>query len=325
MCGIAGVRRFGDRPITREEISILLCSLEHRGNHATGIAIVNDGGARISVHKEPTPAWSFVTDAATKGFLDEHLLDTTEMVLLHTRAATVGDPTNNVNNHPIWAGTTAVVHNGGIRNHTTLFSSEGLVRSCETDSDILRAILDRDGFTAKATRTLSKCYGSAAIAAASTAYPGVLALGRSGNPLVTASTEDKLYWASELKSLYKAVRPWERRFGLWMRPKNMDVLIGEIQDDTLHFIDADGADSSHHELKILTGTFYPPNYRAHETYAEKMKTWVGTGNNKNRIYTACRKCNKVQYRGQYDKWEDLHCSDKNCGESFDYLKEAVAA
>ena len=57
MCGIAGIRKFGGTPITGEEIVLLLCSIEHRGQHATGIALENPDG--IHVFKAPEPAWKF--------------------------------------------------------------------------------------------------------------------------------------------------------------------------------------------------------------------------------------------------------------------------
>ncbi len=325
MCGIAGVRRFGDNPITQDEITILLCSLERRGNHATGIAIVDREGTGITVHKMPVPAWSFVRDNATEAFFREHLLEDTSMVLLHTRAATVGSPADNRNNHPMWAGTTAVVHNGGIRNADHLFSSLGLKRSCDTDSDILRAILDKEGFTEKAVRELSKAAGSAAIAAASVNHPGILMLARSGNPLVTAAANDKLYWASEVRALHKAVRPWERKFGLWMRPRHIEVLYNTLSDDTAYFIQPDGQESSHHEMRILTGQFYAPQYRVHETYASKQLTWAGTNKNKDRVFTRCRKCGTVQSKASYSEWSRLECT--KCKEGFAYLdqKESTVA
>jgi predicted glutamine amidotransferase len=309
-------------PITEEEIAILLCSLEHRGNHATGMAFVNNGGSSIAVHKMPVPAWSFVRDNATLGFVREHLTGETQMVLLHTRAATCGSPKDNANNHPMWAGTTAVVHNGGIRNHHTIFASEKLERNCATDSDVIRAIFDTHGFTMPAVRVLNKLDGSGAIAAASLEHPGWLALGRSGNPLNTAHANEKLYWASEVNALHKAVRPWRQRYGLWMRSHSEQIEYGQIADNTIHFISPNGEATSHHEMKIVLGTFVPPVYRSHETYSDKMETWQGTGINSNRVYTRCRKCEKEQYRTAAVKWSEVICA--GCSESFSYLETAAA-
>lgn len=319
MCGIAGVRRFGDTPITREEIQILICSLERRGNHASGMAIVNDEGTSIAVHKMPEPAWSFIKSNATDGFLNEHLREDTNIVLLHTRFATCGTPEDNANNHPIWNGTTAVVHNGGIRNYDSLFKSEHLTPSCATDSDYIRAVFDKEGFEPKAIRLLNKAWGSGAIAAVSTDYPGVLALGRSGNPLIFADFQDKFYFASEMQAIHKAVRPWVKRRGLWMRSRISGMAYNNMPDNTMYFLGPDGEETKHMELKIATN-FTPPIYRSYENYAEKMKTWRVQGSS-DRVYTQCRKCQLVQSKYQGTPWKDLKCGNKNCNESFAYLEE----
>lgn len=324
MCGIAGVRRFGDTPITREELILLLGSLEHRGNDASGIAIANSGGTEIVIHKMPVPAWSFAKDPATKGFLDEHLRSDTEIVLLHTRAATCGTPEDNENNHPMFAGKTAVVHNGGIRNADSLFKSEKLHASCATDSDYIRAVFDETGFEPRAARMLSKAYGSGSIAAVNPEYPGVLALGRSGNPVMVAEANDKLYFASEMQSIHKAIRPWIRgRSGLWLRSKPPAMSYHTLADDSLYYIPAAGISGDeqipHHEMKI-SFSFQAPVYRVHENYAEKRRTW-STTKEPDRIYTQCRKCQKVQSRSKWAAWKDMRCAELKCDESFAYLDE----
>jgi len=199
MCGLAGIKRMGIDPITPEEIKILLCSLEHRGSHATGIAIENNG--EIAVLKKDVPAWSFTASEACAAFLRDFLHEDTNTVLLHTRAATKGVPYKNDNNHPIFRDNVAIVHNGGIRNDDTLFKDMSLERNCETDSDIIRGILDSNGLTHKGVRELNKMQGSAAIAAVKTGEPGSLFLARSGNPIILGSTETKFYWASELSAI----------------------------------------------------------------------------------------------------------------------------
>jgi len=326
VCGLAGIRRFGNTPITREEIAILLASLEHRGNHASGCAIVNDKGNDIVIHKMAEPAWSFVKHDATQGFLDEHLKDDTEIVLLHTRFATVGDPTDNANNHPMWDGVTALVHNGGITNAQDLFRQEKMTATCKTDSDVLRAIFDKEGFEPKAARTLSKCLGSAAIAAVSTAYPGVLALGRSGGPVVIAEANDKLYFASEMQAIHKCVRPWKRGLsGLWVREKKPDMSFHSLPDHTLYYIPAEpvqgDAPLPHFEMKIAY-SFRSPIYKSHETYEEKMRTWTSP-EKKDRVFTKCIKCAYIQSKHASAEWSRLVCSNPGCDQDFAYLDAAA--
>jgi asparagine synthetase B (glutamine-hydrolysing) len=326
------VRRYGNQPITREEIYILLSSMEHRGSHATGICLVNDGGHDFAVHKLAEPAWSFCKHASTQAFLDEHLRDDTEIALLHTRFATVGDPNKLENNHPIHDGVTAITHNGGISNARELFRSEGLTPVCETDSDIIRAILDKEGFEPKAARTLSKCHGSAAIAAISTAYPGTLVLGRSGNPLVVAEANEKLYWASEMQSIHKALRPFRRGLsGLWLRDKKPETSFHTLPDNTMYLIPAEPVVGNtpipHFEMKIAY-SFRSPIYKSHDTHEEKMRTWKSP-EKPDRVFTACIKCGHIQSKHNTAEWSRLVCSNPGCDQDFEYLdaaeKETVTA
>jgi|SRR5882672_2564098 len=270
MCGIAGIKRMGNEPITVEEICILLCSLEHRGNHATGIAVENNGD--IHVCKKDVPAWSFTASDEFKGFVGEHLNDGTNTVLLHTRAATKGAPYKNENNHPMYAGETAVVHNGGIRNDDFIFRNLSLKRSCETDSDIIRAILDKEGLTRKGVRELEKLDGSMAIAAVHPDAPEYVLLARSGNPLIIGTTNFKIYWASEQQAIQKAVRPWTKRFGLWSRASSSgDIVYTAMPDNTAYLMGPEGLDWKQ-EVKICA-QFHAPMYRMHESYFTKTSNW----------------------------------------------------
>ena len=232
MCGIAGVRKFGTTPITGEELVLLLCSIEHRGQHATGLALENPDG--IHVFKAPEPAWKFTKSDGFKQFLTEHLTEQTQTALLHTRWYTVGSPEINENNHPMWDGETAAVHNGCISNHEYLFSQGKYERSCETDSDIIRATVSAHGMNEKSVRELNKMSGSAAIAVVSTRYPDKLLLARSGSPLCYGFTDDgdKLYWASEAQAILKACKPFRYYRGLWVQDTKANVSVGSMPDNT---------------------------------------------------------------------------------------------
>lgn len=316
MCGIAGIKRYGQEPITLAELEVLICSVEVRGNHAAGIAIQN--GTDIVIHKMPVPAWSFIKDASTKAFLADHLCEDTDTVLLHTRFATCGSPMKNDNNHPMFDGKVALVHNGGIRNADTLFNETRLARTAETDSDILRALVAEHGFTAAAARQLSRCAGSAAIAAVSSDYPGHLLLGRSGNPLVIAHANDKLYFASTLGAIQKAVRPWEQHHGLYMRGPARNFSYNFMADNTMYIMKPDDT-SEHHELKIAV-SFTPVKYASHDNYAEKMQVWQ-SHKASNRVYTHCRSCGTGNGKWTSTPWDKLKCS--SCGETFEYLTGVV--
>jgi predicted glutamine amidotransferase len=238
MCGIGGIRRFGDTPITQDQVTALLLALESRGNDATGVAVQAADGA-ISVHKAPTPAWTFTAEKVFDTFCEQKLPDAI-CVLVHTRYATQGDPKENNNNHPMFSGRCAVVHNGCISNDDVLFKSMKLERKAETDSDIIRAIVDDTGLTRKAFRELDRMSGSCAAAIVSQDEPGKLMLLRSGSPLVLASSQDQLFWASTKEALHSASRLWQQRFGIWMKANVADLMFKTVGADTGMLFDDEG-------------------------------------------------------------------------------------
>jgi glucosamine 6-phosphate synthetase-like amidotransferase/phosphosugar isomerase protein len=291
MCGIAGVRRYADNPITEAELKTLLCSLEYRGNHATGVALMTPDG--IQIHKEAVPAWSFIASKDTKEFFEAWLPDAS-MALLHTRFATVGDPGDNDNNHPFFAGQTAIVHNGSISNHDYLFRDLKLDRTAETDSDIIRAILDEKGISEEGVTVLNRMAGSAAVAAFSEAEPNKLLLARSGSPLVygLADNGDKLWWASDATAIQRAVRPWVRINGLWARKNRSDVAYFTMPDNTAYVLNGNEL-QFRQEFKVCINYTSPPynanrNYVA-QSYAHKQRSFKTERERKERLKREERK------------------------------------
>lgn len=218
MCGICGVRRFGEAPLRRDMIDMLILNNENRGLEATGIALQQADGT-VNVCKDNTTPYQFISaeNGTYDKFMREYLREDTLIAIGHTRKATKGSPRINNNNHPMYAGKVAVVHNGQIFNDDGMFKDWKLERKAETDSDIIRALLDKEGFTRKAVNSLSRLSGSAAFAAISPEHPGKLLLGRSGNPLELAATQDYLMFSSEKGPLYKAMRPFKLVYGVTMR------------------------------------------------------------------------------------------------------------
>jgi asparagine synthetase B (glutamine-hydrolysing) len=311
MCGICGIRRFGERPIQRDSFDLLLLNNENRGLEATGVALQQADGS-VQVYKDNVTPYQFVAENSLyQKWMDKHFKDDTVTVIGHTRKATKGSPRVINNNHPMWAGNAAVVHNGHISNDDSSFKDWKLERKAETDSDIIRAVLDRDGFTHKAINNLSRLNGSAAFAAVSPDAPGKLLLGRSGNPIELAATQDYLMFSSEKGPLYKAMRPFKRVFGITMRemtPINY-FMIGMADDTAWLFADKPmgeaqdwGADwlEWHQEMRIATH-FNPATYTCH-----------------------------AQYFGQRAKFYDdrpvdvVRCPNKACGEWLQVTKAVLA-
>lgn len=339
MCGIAGIRKFGKTPINATEIRTLLLALEHRGMHATGIALMT--GGEIHICKNGVPAWDFVVDKTTTDFLDTFLTDETTIALLHTRAATLGNPEKNENNHPFFRGHTAIVHNGMISNHLSLFAGEKVERTAETDSDIIRALLDKGGISSEGIDLLGKMSGSAAIAAMTQDHPELLLLARSGSPLAYATSRDKLWWASEMGAIQKAVRPWNNTFGLPARATRTDISYYTMPDNTAYILGPFNAEKTRLVRKEFKscGNYVQPNYSAmHESYGRKTQNWKEESRRERRMralpaaatiqattppgfgmthkIAPCPKCGQLWSIPKAEHFRDYHCKDKDkCGVS----------
>ena len=270
MCGIGGIRRFGKDPILKDQVDLLMVGLQSRGIDASGIALQN-GGGKLHLLKNDIPAWQFVTSKPYETFLKEHLTDETNIVILHTRMATKGSPVKQNNNHPMFHNKTAVVHNGVITNDDNLFRELNLPRYAETDSDILRAILDKEGLSKAGIRRLSRCMGSVACAAISPEQPDYLLLVRSGSPLICAAYNDLLIWASEKSIIHKAMRPWVDKFGLQFQTQRPDISFLTMRDNTAWLFGPSGLEW-HEECK--TSMYYrEPERLVFGNYVERKKRW----------------------------------------------------
>lgn len=257
MCGIAGIKRLGDKPIPEARVKSLLLGLEHRGKDATGIAIKKKND--VYIHKKPETAWQVVSSQPFDDFLDKHLPNA-DVVLLHTRAATLGSPYKSENNHPITAGRGVVTHNGMISNHESLFTQFHMERTAEVDSDVIRAIVDRNGFEKKPlVADLNALRGSAAFAALHPDWPDHLLFGRSGNPLVFCFDPGFLMWASEKHALHAALRPWQQQMGIWFRASAVNAGFAVMPTDTLWLLGPKGLEW-HEPFKSSVGNYYPITY-----------------------------------------------------------------
>ena len=272
MCGISGIRRYGDIPIDPISIQLLLTGMEHRGNDATGIVLQQKDG-EIVLCKDNVPAWLFVTGKMYEEFLNEHLNDGTVSVLLHTRAATTGNPIKPENNHPMFYDKCAVIHNGMISNDDTLFRTLELERRAETDSDILRAIVDKWGITKEGVNKLNLVSGSAAIAVVSPDEPGKLLLARSGSPISIGSTPEMFVFASEKNIIHRAMRPWIKRFGIDFQVQSLQMAFSPFPDDTAWLLGPNGLEW-HQRFDTLIGQYKTPGYeRTYTDYSNRQDKW----------------------------------------------------
>jgi len=145
MCGIATIaigRNSRGRipyPKLRNLTAELMWELQPRGMDASGIAVINEPGTEESVvFKKPLRPERFVVRPTFEETLNR-IGPNTNFVLLHARATTVGDTSNNFNNHPIIIPRCIGIHNGTLNNHEKLFKDfqDSFPQAGDVDSEII--------------------------------------------------------------------------------------------------------------------------------------------------------------------------------------------
>lgn len=267
------------------QIDLLVNSLEYRGNDAAGVALVSLSGD-IHIYKDHEPAWEVTSQDGYRDFLEKHLNADIVTVLVHTRKATKGTPFKNPNNHPLRKDAGVVVHNGMISNDDRLFTELKLERGCETDSDIIRALLDANsGIDKEVFKGMNKLAGSVASAMCHPSDPTKLLLLRSGNPLVVADDGSTLYFASDKRAIYRAARPWVMRHGMPMQLQAPALAFLTMPNDTGWIIGSRGLEW-HDKFNSTSvryryanyGDVYSPYGREHkrERHQREAKPTVST-------------------------------------------------
>jgi len=329
MCGIAGVIRYGDKLIQEELIASLLTGNEHRGNDATGMAFAFKDGS-VKVFKEDLQPWKFVGSKGYEDFINENLNDKVWGVLLHTRLATCGNPRYNENNHPLYAGKAAIIHNGGIKNDDELFKGLGLERKATTDSDIIRAIVDKEGLTDAGIEALRKLKGSIASAIVHPEYPQRMIVMRSGPPLTMAEEDGLIVFSSEKDTIHKALRPYYKKFGMWFQPNKPNIGFSPMPDDTLWVFGPRGMET-HFSFKSMQGIYNEPNRRTYKDFKyrqegfdfnfakdKEQKKVVVVEKKEDEpdfVFGYCEKCDKEWQVPRGERIESYKCNKKfgGCG------------
>lgn len=205
MCGIAGFYVKDPRGIDLEKLADeLLLGIEHRGQDATGMLTITDGGAKVALAKDDIPATYFVQ---TREWLPKDV----KTVLLHTRLATQGKPDKMENNHPVNFKSCFATHNGVIWNDDKLIQELDIERPAEVDSIAVPMLVATCGFS-NALDNLPKLEGSWALAIVDPlTNPDELLLVRGSNsPLVVLNHPKIVIWASVQSAIKSA---WEKAIG----------------------------------------------------------------------------------------------------------------
>jgi hypothetical protein len=218
MCGIAGgVRLVGEGPaLSAAQIQAFLLENQYRGRDATGCGFVEEG--RWFTVASPLPAREFLSGLGAQALTR---IAAAPAVLLHTRAATLGDPSVRANNHPVVFDGWVVTHNGRVRNHAQVFerhAASGRRGPHEVDSVAINLVL------AQGLDHLSTLVGEVTFAAGCASDPTILLLSRNrdGNAVYYSIQEDEtgavLLWSSIPDAL-----PVARRFGIRVGPYPLDA------------------------------------------------------------------------------------------------------
>jgi hypothetical protein len=209
MCGISGFSLNPTDPtVTNSRLiaGTLLLGIEHRGRDATGACwfdphgnpFVQKGAYTASAFVRNLSMWKKTTDA-----------------ILHTRAWTQGEPSNNDNNHPIVSGPVIGVHNGGIWNDYELFREmRDVNRVAEVDSEAAFAAIAfgigrlNDGSAKNLIDCLEVIQGGAALAwyDADDDHRTLHLARLNSSPLVVAQNQHgSLFFASTKQSIVDAL------------------------------------------------------------------------------------------------------------------------
>jgi glucosamine--fructose-6-phosphate aminotransferase (isomerizing) len=207
MCGIvAYLGKKAAQPILVEGLK----RLEYRGYDSAGLALLRDGGIRVT---------------KTSGRINalERILDPprcSDMLgIAHTRWATHGEP-NTVNAHPHLdcTGRIAVVHNGIIENYSTLktwLQNEGIDFVSETDTEVISNLIgyfyNHDGqagrsggqhqFEWAVQQALQKLHGTFGVAILCRDFPDTLIAAKRGSPLILGVGDSEYILASDAAAI----------------------------------------------------------------------------------------------------------------------------
>ena len=202
MCGIIGYLG------KQEAMPIILDGLkrlEYRGYDSAGLAVIGDGGLKITRSLgKLRELEKLVSEAPLPG----------QVGIGHTRWATHGRPSE-ANAHPHQVGAVAVVHNGIIENYLEL--KEELLKaghrfSSETDTEIVSHLIVKHmnrgaPYLEAVQRTLGEIRGSYALVIVNAGEPRMLVAARKESPLILGLGEEEYFLASDIP----AILPYTRR------------------------------------------------------------------------------------------------------------------
>ncbi|MCB9211084.1 MAG: hypothetical protein H6609_17090 [Ignavibacteriales bacterium] len=202
MCGIMGYYSFGSIMPDKKKLEKMFTLLETRGKDASGFAFIDPATQKLKVTKAPVPSTNLIK------YPHWTTLELPKIMIFHTRMKTQGEPSNNMNNHPLFTKDgLAIVHNGQIFNDKEIFTRK-VKRDAQVDSEAILAILSKNRKEKDRIKQLfDSLDGAFAVASIDEHEPNKLTLIKKDNPieLYYNSKDDILYFCSELRIMKEAL------------------------------------------------------------------------------------------------------------------------
>jgi len=211
MCGIVGyagpkAQNLSSRPV---DVALQgLARLEYRGYDSAGVAVIDDGGVRITKRAGKL--------ANLREALEGSQETTGQVSIAHTRWATHGAP-NDLNAHPHLGGRhgeLAVVHNGIIENFANLraeLEADGFSFTSETDSEAAAHLVAREmeqtgDLTEAMRRAAASLEGAFTLLAVHQDAPDTVVAARRNSPLVVGLGEGENFLGSDVAAFVDSTK-----------------------------------------------------------------------------------------------------------------------
>lgn len=277
MCGIGGIglikgqRNYIELSFIKDFANRILLEIQDRGSDASGMAIINSD--YWDVYKQNIPANKLVQTKEFTNFLNSNVCNDTKIILTHTRFATKGPATDNLNNHPIYTeeGRVIGIHNGIIQNDNELFRTEKLPRQALVDSEVIIRLLEKHKNLSieKVRNEFEKLSGMFVCAFVNINKPNALWLVRKDNPCVLLQIPRLgiIAFASEERHLCYALSETMKTFPDVLRNEDLyEMKVAELERNTIAYLDFGdrncNIDFKKHSFtpKVYSYNYYDYNY-----------------------------------------------------------------
>ncbi len=299
MCGISGIFSFNKLNVeeSRHYAAKLLLEIMSRGKDATGIAVINTDTNNIRMNKAPITASEFLSNPDYMNIISGEF----NIILLHTRAATTGLPSNNMNNHPIYSKdfNNIMIHNGIINNDEELKRQYNLKCDAEVDSEVILSmynILSACKQRKRLRRAMEKISGSAAIALYDSKR---LFLYRHTSPLAIGYMPEKdiFLFSSETENIEDTLSESKVFYGIFKTSVlNENVIIHKLDNNQIIDIDFSSKTIATDTVEMKSWEYGYGHYNS--GYWDKNGCFVKNNNKKKAL--AVKDTPKIVYVKQED-------------------------